>query len=628
MTKHIEKKYQKLDEISHVLLRPGRYVGSISPHTANTYIVADDNHHMQSSNITWCPALLKIFDEVISNSVDFSKTESGLHLDTIKVTIDQDTGTISVYDNGGIVVVKHKEHDQYIPEMIFELRAGSNFNDDEDTTLTGQNGEGAALTSIFSTEFIVDTADGKNKFLQTHTNNSRTKTEPIIKKSKEHYTKITFTPDFPKLNLEAITDGEFAKLKKRVYDIAGCNPQLKVYFNNHRIEIKNFEDYIKMYTDEYLYDSNDNWKIGVSKSDGGFSHVSFVNSTETIIGGMHISYIADQITNKLREYILKKHKVQLKPSEIKNHLNLFINCNIIRPRYSSQTKEDLITEIKNFGTSFEVSDKFAQRIIKSEIVESILDWVKAKENANLQADLRKLNKTSDKLDPSRIIKLIDAVEKKDRSKCILFLTEGDSANKAISSARDPQIHGAFPLKGKPLNVVNTTAKKLMENEEFKNILTITGLKLGEKVTDIKQLRFGKICFLTDQDLDGTHISGLLINMLFTFWPELFKLGVIHKFRTPLIKVTCGKDIIEFYDEQDFHKWKDKNNKKFTSKYYKGLGTSTAADFKGYLANFDKNLIKYEIEDHDDEDAIKLAFSKDTGKTGERKNWLNILSGDD
>jgi DNA topoisomerase-2 len=321
MTAHISQKFKKLDEISHVLLRPGRYIGSINPHTAVSYTIADDKHKMISDELTWCPALLKIFDEIISNSVDYSKTDSGTHLDTIKVNVDKTTGAISVYDNGGIVVVKHPEHDQYIPEMIFELRAGSNFNDDEDSTLTGQNGEGAALTSIFSTSFIVDTADGKNKFLQTHTNNSRDKTTPIIKKSKEHYTKITFIPDYPKLNLENLSDGDFRKIEKRVYDVAGCNPQLKIYFNDKKIDIKNFEDYIKMYVDEYIYDQNDNWKVGISKSDGGFSHVSFVNSTETTIGGLHVSYIADQIIFKLREFIEKKHKIQIKPSEIKNHLN-------------------------------------------------------------------------------------------------------------------------------------------------------------------------------------------------------------------------------------------------------------------------------------------------------------------
>lgn len=628
MTAHISQKFKKLDEISHVLLRPGRYIGSINPHTAISYAISEDKHKMEADELTWCPALLKIFDEIISNSVDYSKTDSGTHLDTIKVNVDKTTGSISVFDNGGIVVVKHPEHDQYIPEMIFELRAGSNFNDDEDSTLTGQNGEGAALTSIFSTSFTVDTADGKNKFLQTHTNNSRDKTTPVIKKSKEHYTKITFTPDFLKLNLENLTGDDFRKIEKRVYDVAGCNPQLKIYFNDKKIDIKNFEDYIKMYVDEYIYDQNDNWKVGISKSDGGFTHVSFVNSTETTIGGLHVSYIADQIIVKLREYIEKKHKIQIKPSEIKNHLNLFINCNIIKPRYSSQTKEDMITEIKNFGTSFEVTDKFIKNIIKSSIVQSILDWAEAKANANLLAEMRKLNKNTDKVDPSKIIKLNDALEKKDRSKCILFLTEGDSAAKAVSSAKDPQLHGIFPLKGKPVNVSTVKPKNLMDNEEFQNILTITGLKIGEKITDINQLRYGKICFLTDQDLDGLHINGLLINMIHTFWPELFELGVIHRFKTPLIKVTCGKDLIEFYEEQDFIKWKNKTTKKYTSKYFKGLGTSTASDFKTYLANFDKNLIKYEIDDVTDSDAIKLAFSKDNGKTGERKNWLNILGTDD
>jgi DNA topoisomerase-2 len=306
---------------------------------------------------------------------------------------------------------------------------------------------------------------------------------------------------------------------------------------------------------------------------------------------------------------------------------LFINATIIRPRYSSQTKEDMITEIKNFGTTFEVSDHFIKEIIGSDIVQSILDWAQAKENALMQAELRKLNKNTDKVDPIRVDNFEDASERIDRSKCICFFTEGLSAATAVISARDTKIHATFPLKGKPVNVNGISPKKLMENAEFKNILTITGLKLGEKVTSPRQLRFGKLCFLTDADFDGSHIVGLLINMFHTFWPELFELGMIYRFRTPLIKVTAGKELLEFYDEAEFKKWESKNkNKKFTSKYYKGLGTSTSKDFKGYLENSSKNLIKYVIDDQSDVDSIHLAFSKDAGKTNanNRKNWLALL----
>lgn len=621
----IENKYKKLDEIEHVLLRPGRYIGSTVPHNSEDYVIKDSKFDKQE--VTYVPGVLKLFDEIITNSVDHSKTESGAHVDTIKVDICRKTNTISVFDNGGIPVIKHAEYDQYIPEMIFELRAGSNFNDDAvgAPRVGGTHGEGAALTVIFSKFFTVETADGKNEFKQTHSNNSRDKTEPTISKSRKKYTKITYSLDYDKLKLpDEMTDGDYNKLVKRVYDVAGCNPNLNVYLNGEHIHINNFKDYIKLYTDEFVFDSNDHWKVGVSKSDGSFSHVSFVNSVETKIGGQHVEYIAYQIIAKLREYIAKKHRIQVKPSEIKNHLNLFINSEIDKPKFDSQTKENMITEVKNFGTTFEVTDNFIKHIVKSSIVQTILDWAQAKENALLQAELRKLNKTTDKVDPVRVDKFDDANEKHNRSKCMVFFTEGDSASKAILNCRDARYHAVYPLKGKPLNVLKIDPKKLMANDVFKNILTITGLKLGEKVTNLSQLRFGKIVFLTDADTDGVHIAGLLINMFNTFWPELFELGAICRFKTPVVKVTIGKEVIPFYTENDFKAWAAKTNKKYTSKYYKGLGTSTSKEFAEYLKEIDKNLVSFIIEDQQDKEAIKLAFSNEVGRTSNRKDWLSLL----
>ncbi len=307
--KTIEQKYQKLDEIDHCLKRPGRYIGSVKPNTADHWIV--DNDKMDKRVVTSIPALLKIFDEVISNSVDFSKTGEGKHLDTIKVTLNQMTGEIVVEDNGGIAVVKHSGYDQYVPEMIFELRAGSNFDDTEDSLGTGQNGEGAALTAIFSTEFEVSTCDGLNQFNQIRTNNSRQISVPKIKPSNKHHTKIRFIPDYEKFGLDGLDDQNYARLEKRVYDVAGCNPDLKIYLNGKRIAIKSFQDYVKLYTDEFVFEENDHWQVALASSDSGFNHVSFVNGTETSIGGNHISYISDQIVTSLREYLKKNIRLTL-----------------------------------------------------------------------------------------------------------------------------------------------------------------------------------------------------------------------------------------------------------------------------------------------------------------------------
>ena len=617
--KTVEQKFQKLDDISHVLLRPARYLGSVNPHTATAYVVNDEGK-MVKEEITWCPALIKGFDEVISNSVDFSKTEDGKHLDTIKVFINRETGELGIHDNGGIVVVKHQEHEQWIPEMIFELKAGSNFNDEDDSVLTGQNGEGAALTAIFSESFTVKTADGKHMFQQTHTENSRRKSEPKIIKSANQLTHIDWVPDYAKLNLEGLDEGNYKKLVKRVYDIAGCNPKLRIFLNGKHIHIRSFEDYVALYADQYAYDQNDNWRIGVSKAYDGFEHVSFVNTTQTNIGGVHIIYVINQITEKLREYFKKKHKVEVKPADIRNHICLFVDATIQKPRYNGQTKDDLVSEVRTWGTSWECPDKLIQKILKLDVVESILDWVKAREAANLNAELRKMAKDNTKADPRKVDKFSDANEKKDRHQCELYLAEGDSARLSIQSARgkNPYI-GSFSLRGKPLNIQDTELKDIITNAEIRNILTITGLEFGKKVESINDLRFGKIVAMTDADLDGQHIFGLLLNIFSTFWPELFELGVIYRLVTPLYLVQAGKEELEFFTDDEYHEWCKKGIKhKFD--YFKGLGTFESAQFKKIIDNREKYLVKVNALDEIDLEKLNLAFS---GKQANaRKDWLS------
>ena len=625
MTKQITEKYKKLDEISHVLLRPGRYIGSINPHTEFGYVYNIDSAKMSQQEITYTPALLKIFDEVVSNSVDYSKTEDGKHLSTIKISVDRITGELSVFDDGGIHVIKHPEHNQWIPEMIFELRSGSNFDDDESDTdfSTGQNGEGAALTSIFSSSFIVETADGSNKFYQKHFNNSREKTDPKLLKSDKHFTRVTWMPDYKKFNLDYLDEGNFSSLLKRTVDLAGCNPNIKVYFNDTLLKIKSFEDYIKLYTDDFVFESNAEWKVGISHSTIGFEHLSFVNSTLTKVGGPHIEYISSQITTKLREYFKKKHKVDVKPSDIKNHFSLYIDASIKKPRYSSQTKESLITEVKNFGTSIELSDKFVKNILKTEIVQSILDWVLAKEKAQLMADLRKTNKNLDKADPKRVEGFHDAGTK-NRAEASLFICEGISALSGLLSGRDPKTMACFPLRGKPINVTPMNLKDILENKEFKNIMTITGLAFGVKVESISDLRFSKIVFSTDQDLDGFSIRGLLLNAFYKFWPELFDLNVIHILNTPIVKVKFKKQILNFYNIESFSEWKLVHlNQKYESRYYKGLGTSSSVEWKEYLQNLEENLELIVKEGILDDEIFHLQFSKDSGMSDKRKEWLNL-----
>lgn len=577
---NIEKKFQKLDDITHVLQRPSMYIGSIKPHTSKKNIVIDGK--MSTMELTYNPGLLKIFDEIITNSVDEHK-RPGSKLDTIKISIIGNK--IEVWDNGGIPVVMHKEENVWIPEMIFSnLKAGSNFDDTEGRTWAGTNGVGSSLTNIFSKEFKISTCDGKNSFFQVFTNNMRDRSEPTVKRSKSNHTCITFLPDYEKFGLVDLDQSNLSLIKKRVYDIAGCNPTLKIYLDDELINIKSFEDYIKFYKDDYFFETNKDktWSLGIAHSTEGFQQVSFVNTTETYDGGIHVDYILTQIVTQLREFFQKKHKVDVKPSELKNHLQIFLCATVINPSFSSQTKEKLITEVKDFGYTFEVSEKMIKSILKSEIVNSILDWIQQKKSADENKLARELNKNLSKI---KVEKLIDA-KGKDRWKCSLALFEGDSASSAFRKYRDPQTQGAFSLRGKFINAMEITNQKLVSNNEVVNLMGALGLKLGQKVVP-GTLRYGRILLYCDADHDGSSIVGLLLNFLYKYWPELFDNPMVFKAETPIVVVKNHKTKkkLNFYTQDEYNTWCEKNQlKDWDIEYKKGLGALVDDEYQEIINN--------------------------------------------
>jgi len=585
----VDKKFKKLDDIDHVILRPGMYIGSIKPHKATKWIVEDDK--MIQKEVTYNPGLLKIFDEIVTNSVDESK-RAGSKLNIVKVNIDRTTNYINIWDNGGIPVVKHTQHKEWIPEMIFSnLKAGSNFNDEEQRTGAGTNGVGSTLTNIYSKEFTVTTCDGANHYTQTFSNNMRKRTAAKVKKSTKGFTEINYLVDFEKFALTGIDDDHFKMLEKRVYDIAACNTNLKVYFNGKLVNIKTFEDYIKYYTKDFFYEAKKDktWSLGIALSNNGFQQVSFANSTDTYDGGTHVDYVMNQIIAQLREFFMKKHKVDVRPGELRNHMFLFLDSTVINPSFSSQTKEKLITEVKDFGSTFEVSNKLVQSIIKSEIVNSILDWIQQKKSAEESKLQRDLNK---KLDKIKVEKLIDA-KGKDRWKYSIGLFEGDSAISAFRKYRDPQTMGAFALKGKFVNVSEMTNQKLVQNTEVVNLMAAIGLKLGQRI-ELKDLRYGRILFYVDADVDGNSIAGLLLNFFYKYWPDMFERRMIYKVETPIVvavpKAKTKKKVL-FYTQTEYNDWAAKNDlKNYEIKYKKGLAALVDDEYQDIINSPKMTLI--------------------------------------
>ncbi|KAG8948449.1 DNA topoisomerase 2, partial [Tulasnella sp. 419] len=519
-----------------------------------------DTKRMVFRDVRYVPGFFKIVDEIMVNAADNKINDP--NMDTLKITIDIENNTISVYNNGkGIPIEVHATEKIYIPELIFgNLLTSSNYDDDEKKLTGGRNGYGAKLANIYSTEFIVDTADRHTgqKYKQVFSNNMSKKGAPKITKNtrNEEYTHITFKPDLKRFGMETIDEDTEALLKKRVYDMAGTVKDIKVFLNGERIKVKGFKSYAEMYLSSVADASaeasggaaqakptlvfeaiNDRWEVGFAISDSGnFQQVSFANSISTIKGGTHVNAMADQIVKSLIATIEKKNKAaKVKPQQIKNHMWMFVNALIENPTFDSQTKETLTLPASKFGgKKATLSEDFMKKVVKSGIVDTVLNWAKFKADQQI-----KKTDGSKRARLNGLTKLSDANNAGGRNaaKCTLILTEGDSA-KALAEAglsvvgRDN--FGVFPLRGKLLNVREATHDQIMKNTEIQNIKKIMGLQHNKQYSDVSSLRYGSLMIMTDQDHDGSHIKGLLINFLDHFYPSLLKIpGFLVEFVTPI-----------------------------------------------------------------------------------------------
>ena len=638
----IEEQYQKVTQYEHILKRPDSYIGSIEFQKEKLWVYNSETEQLEFRDVKYVPGLFKIFDEILVNAADNYQNDKSMKY--IKVEIDRKNNRIKVKNGGkGIPIEIHKKYKMYVPQLIFgNLLTSSNYNDDVKKVTGGRNGYGAKLTNIYSKTFIVETADestGK-KYYQKFYDNMLKFNEPIIEDySKEDFTCITFEPDLPRFGMTELDDDIVALFEKRVFDMAGVTPKtVSVYLNGKKLKVKNFEDYIRMYLEAskeedemdppIVYESpHERWEVGMSLSESQFQQVSFVNAISTTKGGKHVDYCVDKIIKVIMEKIAKKDKnLNIKPQHIKQHLWIFVNCLIENPVFSSQTKETLTSKKEDFGSEFEFSDTFLKNVIKTNIVERCLRYAKTREE---EKNLRKLNSGTKKT--ARLIgieKLDDAnwAGTKNSSKCTLILTEGDSA-KSLAMAgievvgRDA--FGCFPLRGKLLNVRECSTHKILKNQEIQYLMKILGIKIGETYTDVKNLRYGSILIMTDQDVDGSHIKGLIINFIHTFWPSLIKLnGFMRQFITPILKASKGKEVKSFYTIPEYEKWVKSlhnNTKGWKIKYYKGLGTSSNKEAQEYFANIQRHRIDFEYKDERDDESIDMAFNKK--KAEERKNWL-------
>jgi DNA topoisomerase-2 len=642
----IEDKYKKYELREHIYNIPDTYIGSVNATTLELYLFNDDSKKMDIKEISYVPGLLKIFDEVIVNAIDHSvrlilEEEKGKenvkHVKNIKVTIDKKSGVISVYNDGnGIDVALHETLQVYIPELITgTLLTSTNYNHQEEKIIGGKGGYGLKLTNIFSKEFTVETVDHyrQRSFTQNYRNNMLEKDKPSIRSTpKLPYTKITFLPDYARFGLTGMTDDIYQLFKRRTIDAAACtNKNVTVSFNDEKLPVKDFEKYAELFIDKtedpLIYEMcNDRWEIAVSTSKNGtYEQISFVNGINTIRGGTHVAYITNAIVKKLGDMIEAKKKKTIKAQILKDNLFVFLKSTIVNPSFDSQSKETLTTPVAKFGSKCDISDKFIDKLYKTNIVEKALSLTEFQNQ-------KKLTKTDGKKTSKLIIPKLDDANlagTKDSESCTLILTEGDSAKTmAISglSVIGRDRYGVFPLRGKVMNVKDASVQKISDNAEITSLKKILGLEQNKKYNDVTSLRYGSIMILTDQDHDGSHIKGLLFNVFQSLWPSLYKIdGFLTSMLTPIIKATKGNEVISFYNMSDYEKWADTQGRQgnWKIKYYKGLGTSKDDEAKEYFKNMKK--IKYIYTDTSDE-YIDLAFNKK--RADDRKEWLMQYRKDD
>jgi len=642
---------QKTDK-QHILDNPDTYIGSVETIDSNMWIIQNnttteekiDTTKIIEKNITFIPGLYKLFDEGIVNCRDHfvrmkskitSNIENALPVTHIDISIDNEGIITMINDGNGIDIIQ--KDGIWIPELVFgHLRTSTNYNKEEKKIVGGKNGFGFKLVLIWSVYGYVETIDHIRglKYTQEYENNLDIICKPKISKCKtKPYTKVVFKPDYKRFGIEELSSDFISLLERRVYDICAITDKnIKVKYNNKLIPIKNFQQYIDFYIGDKnksprVYEENcERWEYAVALTPNSeFVQISFVNGIYTSKGGKHVEYILNQIIRKLTEYIEKKKKIKINMNTIKEQLILFLRCDIDNPSFDSQTKDYMNTPSNKFGSKCDVSDKFIEKIAKMGVMESACALTEVKE-------IKAAKKTDG--NKTKIIrgipKLTDAnwagtTKSKD---CILILCEGDSAKSGILSglsSEDRNIIGVYPLKGKLLNVRGEPVSKITNNKEITEIKQILGLTTGKIYKSIEEvnhcLRYSKVLFMTDQDLDGSHIKGLGINLFSCEWTSLIEIPQFIGFmNTPILKAKKGNQELNFYNDGEFNEWKTTNDvKNWKIKYYKGLGTSTGKEFREYFEN--KKIVNFQCNDENTKDIIDMVFNKK--RADDRKDWLQL-----
>ena len=569
---------QILEGLEAVRKRPGMYIGSTSSRGL---------HHLVY--------------EIVDNAVDEAL---GGYCDTIFVSINKDN-SITVIDNGrGIPVgINHKAGLPAVEVVFTVLHAGGKFGGGGYKVSGGLHGVGASVVNALSVWLEVEIYNEGKIYKQRYERGKSAYQLKVVGECEADKTgtKVTFLPD---AEIFEETEFDYNILKQRFREMAFLTKNLKIVLADERPEeriektfhyeggIKEFVQYLnKSKTPLYeqiIYCEGQKDGVAVevamqhndSYTDNTYG---FVNNITTPEGGTHVVGFRNALTKTFNEYarknkLLKDSEPNLSGEDIREGLTAIISVKIQDPQFEGQTKQKLgNSEARGavdsvLSTQLEIFLEQNPQVAKVVIEKSVLAQ-RAREAARKARDLTRRKSALEGM--SLPGKLADCSEK-DASKCEIYIVEGDSAGGSAKTARDRATQAILPLRGKILNVEKARLDKIYANAEIKAMITAFGTGIHEDF-DISKLRYHKIIIMTDADVDGAHISTLLLTFLYRFMPELIKQGYVYLAQPPLYKLEKNKKVWYAYSDEELNKilqevGRDGNNK---IQRYKGLGEMDA-----------------------------------------------------
>jgi DNA gyrase/topoisomerase IV subunit B len=598
-----KEQFKILSPRDHVRQRIGMYMGSSAKEEVERFLLG------KWSKTVYIPALLKMIDELVDNSVDESIRTKFQFANKIDVTIDGNEVTVT--DNGrGIpqeeVLTPEGEKISRPVAAWTRVNAGTSF--DESRVTIGTNGVGSSATNFLSASFVGKTWQN-GTLLEVICSDGCSTTKVKTKTKSGNGTQVTFTPDFSLFEVKSLQELDtIALVEDRLVSLQLAFPEIRFSFNGNRIQVNDLKKYAALFTPEdasVVIEKTDNLAFFFAASNDGFRSNSFVNGVNTRQGGVYVDYIVNSIVDELVTMIKKKHKIEVGKSVIKNGLTFVMFArNFVNPKFDSQTKERLTNPLSNVRDHYEESSTKDFKYLAKKLfaADDIIEPIIAAQLAKKQSEDRRAALVAQKkLKKVKVAKHISA----NRDDALLALVEGDSAMGFLLKVRDPNKIGAYPLRGVIMNTWDMKPSDVLKNKELGELIAILGLDINDP-DSVDNMTYGGVTTLTDADMDGAgHITPLIIAFFYKFWPKLFEKNKIHIMRSPIMISTNGKDVKWFYDYAAAHTFKDTSNG-YTHRYIKGLGSLTESEYDRVL-----NQPSLDTVSIDDANLMQMMFGNES-----------------